>query len=377
MSESIEKKYKVLVVDDELDNLEIFVEEFKRYYNLLSANNANEALKILKEEEDLAVIITDQRMPDVTGVDLLEEVKTKYPFVIRILITGYTDLTVAVDSINKGKVFSYIQKPVEKEPTIEIINDALGQYVENLQIRNAVEDVKKRVKERFIEIYEAVAQGIAHHINNGLVPTKTFYDLLPKKLEAMQHNDYDKTFFEEFLSQASNDLDCVQKIVAMFTWVRNCNVEDFQITKVDELFSINDLEIQKILKDKELELEKNIASDLSDVVVDRMKAQEMVSLLVKNCAKEAPQGTKVKLSAEKNSEGIVVKISRTGESYKPEEIPRLFDPFYKFDKALKDGISGLDLTNCYVIAAKHGSEVKVNSQPDGETSFSVELPISK
>lgn len=372
---SIEKQYKILVVDDEIDNITMFVREFRRVFNFLQANSAEEALDVLAKEKDVAIVVTDQRMDGMTGVELLEKIKVLYPQIIRILVTGYTDINAAVSAINRGDVYRYIQKPVEKEPTFEILKEALGKYTEGLQIREAVEDVKKKIKERFIEIYESMASGIAHHVNNGLVPTKTFYDLLPAKMKAFKEGKYDDEFFEQFFNQAVHDLLSVQKIIGMFTWVRNCRVEQFQAQKIEELVVSADSELQAVIKDRKIELEKEIPTGLPSVIVDRLKTQEMISLLIKNCAKEAPEGSKVKVKAEQKNGAVKIKVSRTGPTYKPEEIPRLFDPFYKFDKALKDGVSGLDLTNCYIIAAKHGSEVKVVSNE--ETTFSIELPIAK
>ena len=374
--EAIEKKYKILVIDDEKDNLDIFIRRLGTKFNLIAAGSAEEALKSLKQEPTIGVVVSDQRMPKMTGVELLEKVKIQYPEKVRVLITGYTDLNVAIDSINKGDVFKYIQKPIEEDKTFEILCDALGKYTETLNILQDIVETKKKLKERFIEIYESVASGIAHHINNGLVPTKTFFDLLPMKLEKVHHGKIDDDFFDDFAKQAVKDLINVIKIVEMFTWVRNCKVEDFYEQKVEELIAGKGHGVEEVLTSRKIGLEKNLAKDLPSVIVDRMKAQEMISLLIKNCAKEAPEGSKVKISAENGAGSVKIKISRMGPMYHPEEIPRLFDPFYKFDKALKDGVSGLDLTNCFIIAAKHGSEIKVKSDSK-ETSFSVELPTSK
>ncbi len=376
MSEPVEKKYKLLLVDDEASILGSFVDAFEDKFQFITAHSGREALKKLSEEKDIGVVITDQRMPEMTGVDLLRQVKIKYPEKARVLITGYTDLKTAIDAINEGDVFKYIQKPVEEEGTLEILCDALAKYTENLNILQAITEIKKRLKERFIEIYESVASGVAHHINNGLVSTKTFYDLAPMKLKKLREGSFDEDFFDGFLKQSVKDLNSVIKIVEMFTWVRNCKVEDFYEQKVEELIPSKGFGLEEVLSSRKVEVEKLLAKDLPPVIVDRLKTQEMIGLLLKNCAKEAPEGSKVKVSAENGAGSVKIKISRSGPSYKPEEISRLFDPFYKFDKALKDGVSGLDLTNCYIIAAKHGSEIKVASNSK-ETAFSVELPTSR
>ncbi len=376
MNKPIEKLYKILIVDDERDNLDGFMDIFGGLFNLLPANSGEEALKVLEKEKDIAVVVTDQRMGKMNGVALLEQIKFLYPQIVRVLITGYTDMNVVVDAINRGDVFRYIQKPIEKKSTLEVLSDALGKYTETLHINQAILDTKKKIKERFIEIYESVASGIAHHINNGLVPTKTFFDLMPMKLKGFREGNIDEDFFGDFAKQAVKDLTSVIKIVEMFTWVRNCRVEDFYEQKVEELIPLKGHGLEEVLQKRKVEVVNEIGSNLPLVIVDRLKTQEMIALLIKNCAKEAPEGGKVKVKAENGNNTVKIKISRQGPTYHPEEIPRLFDPFYKFDKALKDGVSGLDLTNCFIIAAKHGGEIKVKSD-NKETSFSVELPTSR
>ncbi len=380
MENRVETKYKFLVVDDEAAILDGFVDAFEDQFDIVTANSGEEALDVLKQEDSIGVIVTDQRMPGMNGVDLLQQVKVCRPEVVRVLITGYTDLKTAVDSINKGDVYRYIQKPIDEDTTLEILSDSLGKYTENLEVQQSIGEVKQRIKDRFIQMYESMSSGLAHHINNGLVPTKTFYDLLPQKLTLMKEGKYDGEFFDEFLTQAVSDLSLVQQIVGMFTWVRNCNVEDFHRNKIEELIDVEDIQVHKLLKEKNLELVKEVEPGLPEVVVDRLKIQELFSLLIKNCAKEAPQQSKVVLHVSKveNPGGLPdvrFSVSRRGEVYTKEDIPRLFDPFYKFDRSLRSGINGLDLTNCFIIAAKHGSEIKVESSPD-KTSFSVDLSMA-
>ena len=83
---------------------------FRRLFNVFTAESASEGLKVI-ETEDIHVIITDQRMPVMTGIEFLESIIPKYPDPIRILLTGYADINAVIDAINKGQVYRYIQKP--------------------------------------------------------------------------------------------------------------------------------------------------------------------------------------------------------------------------------------------------------------------------
>jgi len=90
--------------------LNSFKAGFRRLFNVFTAESASEGLKVI-ETEDIHVIITDQRMPVMTGIEFLESIIPKYPDPIRILLTGYADINAVIDAINKGQVYRYIQKP--------------------------------------------------------------------------------------------------------------------------------------------------------------------------------------------------------------------------------------------------------------------------
>ena len=121
-------KPKLLVVDDEPDNLDLLYRTFHRDYKVLRAENGPEALEILACEENIAVIISDQRMPLMSGTELLSLTATQYPDIIRIILTGYTDVEDLVEAINTGKVFKYVTKPWNAEELKSVIRQALDTY---------------------------------------------------------------------------------------------------------------------------------------------------------------------------------------------------------------------------------------------------------
>ncbi|MDP4663784.1 MAG: response regulator [Salibacteraceae bacterium] len=106
----ISNQVNVLYVDDEQTNLFSFKASFRRDFNVLTANSGEEALKLM-ETSTIHVIVSDQRMPGMTGIELLQQVKVKYPEPIRILLTGYADINAVIDAINKGEVYRYVTKP--------------------------------------------------------------------------------------------------------------------------------------------------------------------------------------------------------------------------------------------------------------------------
>jgi len=125
---STEIPINVLYVDDEIHNLNSFKAGFRRLFNVFTAESAIEGRKVL-EEEDIHVIITDQRMPVTTGIEFLESIIPHFPDPIRILLTGYADINAVIDAINKGQVYRYIQKPWMEEDLRINIEKAFEIYI--------------------------------------------------------------------------------------------------------------------------------------------------------------------------------------------------------------------------------------------------------
>lgn len=117
----------VLYVDDEENNLKAFKASFRRYFNVFTAISADEAQKTLAENE-IHVLITDQRMPGTLGTELLARAVQDYPDQIRILLTGFSDIEAIKDAINRGQIYHYLQKPWNDNDLKETIENAYKIY---------------------------------------------------------------------------------------------------------------------------------------------------------------------------------------------------------------------------------------------------------
>lgn len=120
-------RVNILYVDDEVNNLVAFKANFRLDYQIFTAETAEEGMKILRENK-IQIIITDQRMPGQTGVEFLERAIKEFPEAIRILLTGYTDINVVIDAINKGQIFRYLMKPFNDVEIKMIIENAAEVY---------------------------------------------------------------------------------------------------------------------------------------------------------------------------------------------------------------------------------------------------------
>ncbi len=128
-----DEKHRILIVDDEEENLDLLASTLRRGNLIFKAMSGEEALGVLRNEE-IHMVISDQRMPGLSGTELLEVCKAQYEQIIRILITGYADMKVAVDAINKGEVHRYISKPYDPSELRVIVATELRRF--DLQERN-------------------------------------------------------------------------------------------------------------------------------------------------------------------------------------------------------------------------------------------------
>lgn len=123
------EKALILYIDDEEHNLTAFKAAFRRDFRVHTAISAAKALEIMETlEEPFEVIISDQRMPNMTGIEFFTEVKNKDPEAIRILLTGYADINAVIDGVNKGEIYRYLNKPWHEEELKITIRNAIETY---------------------------------------------------------------------------------------------------------------------------------------------------------------------------------------------------------------------------------------------------------
>ncbi len=122
------KKPKMLVVDDEPDNLDLLYRTFRRDFEVLRADSGVNALSVLASEGEVAVIISDQRMPEMKGTEFLSKTVPQFPDTVRIILTGFTDVEDLVEAINSGQVYKYITKPWDPHELRAVVQRAAETY---------------------------------------------------------------------------------------------------------------------------------------------------------------------------------------------------------------------------------------------------------
>ena len=142
VNEPPREKIRILYVDDEPANLRSFKSVLRRDYHILIAESAAEGMEILSKEK-IHIIITDQIMPNMTGIEFLESIKEVYPDPIRILLTGYSDIQAVINAINRGGVYRYMAKPWMEDEMRQIIESTYEVYFLREKNKKLTEDLIK------------------------------------------------------------------------------------------------------------------------------------------------------------------------------------------------------------------------------------------
>ncbi len=143
-----DEKIAVLYVDDEENNLLSFRATFRHEFKIFTAISGEEGIRIL-ETEPIHVIVTDQKMPQMTGVQFLEKIIPRFPEPKRILLTGFTDISAVIDAINKGKVHYYLTKPWDETQLHTIIKNLYNQFSlekQNKELTSKLAEVNQKLE---------------------------------------------------------------------------------------------------------------------------------------------------------------------------------------------------------------------------------------
>jgi class 3 adenylate cyclase len=141
------EKFPILYVDDEAHNLISFAATFRKEYKIHTATNGNEALEIMRSNE-IKLVITDQRMPEMTGIQLLEKLSPEFPDSIRMILTGFSDIEVIIEAINSGRVFRYITKPWDENELRMTIENARQMFELQTSNRALMTELQQKVEEQ-------------------------------------------------------------------------------------------------------------------------------------------------------------------------------------------------------------------------------------
>ena len=188
------EQYSILYLDDEEDNLTSFKAVFRRNFKIYTAQDASEALDLLSLNT-IDLVISDQRMPGITGVEFLQKVHQSHPHIIRMILTGYSDMQAIIDAINKGKIYHYITKPWKFESLKVILDNAFETYT--LRQKNALlEEEKKLLLIKTLQQDDAVRTALSQKPDKPAlsVQLSEYSGIIDWHRPGKSHKVYNKVF---------------------------------------------------------------------------------------------------------------------------------------------------------------------------------------
>jgi two-component system probable response regulator PhcQ len=381
------KKYAILYVDDEEKSLKYFTRAFEEQFQIFTASNAQEGLKLLEQHaSSIGVLMTDQRMPGEKGVWLLERARQNHPRVIRILATAYADMDAAIAAVNTGAIYKYITKPwdpVQLEHTLKRSLEFYMVQCERDQLLREKMSVlhNMMIADRIVSL-GLLAAGLSHHIRNSLVAVKTFLDLAPAKMaeekmemSGLRNPDFWKEYYQNVQGQIEKINHLLKDLWAAsekpaFTFADEVQVRDVVASSIETLKSD--------FAAKNIRVQNEIPDTLPLVKVDRPKFHRLFDLLLKDELASLPPGSQITISARElngavSRSGIQIQLNDNGPGLPQEALRLVFDPFVvRSDSPMEYGIH---LMACFFIVHHHGGKIEARSEKGGGTTFTIRLPV--
>jgi signal transduction histidine kinase len=384
------RRHTLLVVDDEPDVVQSLRDLLRREFNVLGATHARDGLRLL-HEQPVHVVMTDQRMPEITGVEFLRSVRRDCPDAIRLLFTGYADIKAVIDAINEGHVYRYITKPWDPDELRTVLHQAGEQYDLLQERQRLLDDLRRKNQEleqanaelrQANALKEAFISVASHELRTPLTILLSLPEL------ALRRKDLDAATAEWFrrIQQAGTRLHrLVEQLLQMLRAGRFERPLDRRPTDCAALVGEVVEEIRPFLEQRRQHLLVDLAPNLGTIDVEAGKIRICLDNLLINAIKFTPDNGTIEVRGWRDSDAVRLQVRDTGIGIAAADLPHIFEPFFtevdvsrhssgQFEFGRRGLGLGLSVVRAFV--HMHGGTVHVDSTPAQGTTFTIALPLS-
>jgi two-component system probable response regulator PhcQ len=373
------KSYSILYADDEAMSLKYFKANFEDKFRIMTAIDASEAFRLFElHKDDIGILIVDQRMPSMTGVELLEKVRQQRPKMIRMLATAYSDVDAAIAAVNTGAIYKYISKPWDI-PELEITLMRAMEFFIIQGERDALLREKISVlhqlmmTDRLISL-GLLASGLSHHLRNALVAVRVFLDLVQPDsfdIERANNPDYWLALYKTAQSQ-------MRKITAILDSLGSIPMTP--PAKFDDHLKLSEL-AREIVESKETHnrwgdraVQVQASASERFIYVHKKMFSRLFELLFENLGAVTAQESAfyVAVTEDCQSGDVKLEVWADGLRLAKESLRHVFDPFYVHDTNARD--AGINLLICYFIVYHHGGQFIATVDGTDITRYTITLP---
>lgn len=375
----------LLIVDDEPEVLRSIHDLFRLDYRVLTFERGRAALEALRAQ-DVPVILTDQRMPEMSGVEFLKQAKQIRPEATRLLFTGYADIKAVIDAINEGNVFRYLTKPWDAGELAAVVRQAVEHHdllverrrlVAELQESNARLAEANRLKGAFIEV-------ASHELNTPVAVVLGLTELW-KMTQARDATPAERGWIDRIQAAGKRLAGTVERMVKLLRADQFGQALERRSAELEPLVRRAAAEVEPFTTARHQRVELDVAPGLGSAEVDPAKVVDILTNLLVNAVKFSPDGATIRLRAgPEGSSAVGFEVTDSGTGINPADRCHLFEPFFTGYDTMHHssgeyqfGKRGIGLGLCLVksFVELHGGTVAVRTFPEQQGStFRVVLP---
>ena len=366
----------VLVVDDE-ESVATTIEAILKLdgHDVLAVTSGTEAIRLLNERQ-FDVVLTDLRLADVDGIDVLKEVQRTAPDTAAIMLTGYASLESAVAALRTG-AYDYLMKPSDVDELRATVNRA----IERKQLRQKLLELEEvdRLKTQFLSM-------ASHELRTPLTAVSGFIQVARRRIQRAAEQAPDAIDWRQEATRASETLELAQRqsrrlarLVDELLDVSRLQLGrvELHLREVDVVGTIKEVVERMKLLTSTHTFEVRSEVDSAIVRVDQDRIDQVFENLIGNAVKYSPQGTAIGVIIRRVGDDVHVAVSDEGIGISLDELDRIFNIFYRSPDPRAGHVGGLGL-GLYIsreIVTRHDGRLWAESSPDGST-FHVSLPIA-
>jgi two-component system, sensor histidine kinase and response regulator len=364
--------HHLLCIDDETHNLEALERLLRRQYKVATATSGKLALEKMAQQS-FSLIISDQKMPEMTGVDFFVEARKIQPDAIRILLTGYTDLESVIGAINDGQIYRYITKPWEPKELLGIIQQALEYF-----------DLKQTVKKQNQELQQANIELqsldklktdfmalVNHELKTPLTGIFSYVQLLCEE----KLND-EQSLYVEKIRKNTRRLQELINDTLIITRIKSESIQEpKQEVNLCQMFREIWQQIQKDFSSRSLGLNLQPQNDPFIQLINQHYCHILIKKLIENCWRHSKPGSEVQVQLSETASHWSLYIENESANPLPENRKTLSQAFSKTGDILNhSGGAGLGLAVAGAVAHMLGGQIQIKGD---KNQFIVQVELGK
>jgi signal transduction histidine kinase len=381
-------RHTLLVVDDEPDVVKSVRDLLRLEYKVLTATSAAEGLKLM-EQEEVHIVMTDQRMPGTSGVEFLRNIRGDYPEAVRLLFTGYADIRAVIDAINAGNVYRYITKPWDPDELQTIIREAGERFdliaknkklMADLQNKNRELETANKDLETANQLKSAFIQVASHELRTPLTILQGLNDLACRTCGEQEPLS---GWLKRIKSAGDRLLYLINQIVTMLSAGKFEQAIEKKPTELPKLLNASIDDVKPFIELRKQQLVRDWPDDIGSVPLEPGKIRDSINHLLLNAIKFTADGGTITVRARRTDGGAEISVVDNGVGIADENLKHLFEPFFTGFKVShhssgtfeygRQGL-GLGLSVVKAFVELHGGTLDVQSEMGKGTTFTMKLP---